>query len=81
MMNRKTMQKVVATVAIVGVAASGAITFMSVAAAQQGQSAPQVVTDVNQTATQQQIPATPDAGSAEVTIPSDAVTQSPAAGN
>ena len=34
MMNRKTMQKVVATIAIVGVAASGAITFMSIAATQ-----------------------------------------------
>lgn len=42
--NRKTMQKIVATIAILGVAASGAITFLSVAATQP----PTTVTNVNE---------------------------------
>lgn len=35
MMNRKLMQKIVASIVIFGVAASGAVTFISIAATQQ----------------------------------------------
>ena len=64
--NRKKMQQIVAIVAIVGVAASGAVTFFSVAATQQNQQV-QIESDkLNSGTEQEQLPVDPNAVSNQV---------------
>lgn len=66
--NRKKMQQIVAIVAIVGVAASGAITFFSVATQQQSTAVTQSSTDVN-LGTQQTLPISPSSSAVQQTLP------------
>ena len=66
--NRKTIQKVVASIAVLGVAASGAISFFSMASAQQPTQQISTSNDVN-LGTQTTLPVTPNLSATETALP------------